>query len=102
MKILMYRFTHPEDGAEHGGICRSLRHAETIAKETTGVHGIAWVHKIQFKYKTIKFEPKVNGILASLYEAMEFAHDVHELVPMVRSTNGKSSPNDLKRGGAGL
>ena len=102
MKILMYKFTHPEDGAEHGGICRSLRQAETIAKETTGVHGIAWIRKIHFKYKTIIFEPKVNGILASLYEAMEFAHHVHELVPMVRSTNAKSSSNDLQRSGVGL
>lgn len=102
MKVLMYKFTHPDDGAEYGGICRSLRHAETVAKQMTGHHGSAWVRKAEFKYKTIIFDAKVSGVLAGLYEAMEFAHDVHELVPMVRSTNGKSSPDDLERSGVGI
>lgn len=102
MKVIFYRFTDPRDGAEHGGITRNLDTAEEVAKEVTGLTGACWIRKAQFKHTTIIFDPNISGIMSGLHEAMKFAHDVHELIPMVRSTNGKDSSIHLKRRGINL
>lgn len=99
MRYIQYRFTDPKDGAEYGGITRRMDQAQKNAKRITGITHSCWIRKVQFRAITIQFDHKVDAIMEALLDAMHFAHDVHEIVPMVDLKNEQDNENGSERCG---
>ena len=81
MRIIKYRFTNPLDGAEHGGICTTLKEAEKVTKAVTNITGPWWSRNAKFEWEVLTFDRKTQTLMDALYMAMKFAHDVHEIAP---------------------
>lgn len=101
MRIIKYRFTDPKDGAEHGGLCTTVKEAEKVTKEISGIRGPWWNKSTKFEWEVLTFDRKTNGIMDALYMAMEFAHDLHEIAPMATTIAevkvSKEVPKEFRR-----
>ena len=98
MRVIQYRFTDAKDGTEYGGFSTTLKEAEEVCKQTTGIFGPWWIRNTSFSWIVLQFDRKTDAILEAMKSSMRFAHDVHEIAPVLVLKNEQSNKNIDKRG----
>jgi len=97
MRVIQYRFTDAKDGTEYGGFSTTLKEAEKVCQQTCKVFGPWWSKNTNFRWIVLQFDRKTDAILEAMKASMHFAHDVHEIAPVLVLKDEQSNKNGDKQ-----